>query len=426
MDTIVAPATARGKAGVAVIRVSGPNAWSVCRSIAGSVPEPRHARLMMLRDTSGDVLDHALVLTFEEGRSFTGEQSCEFQVHGSTAVVSAVLRACLSVEGVRTAEPGEFTRRAFIGGRMNLAEVEGLADLIEAETEIQRRQAMRVFDGSASKMVEKWRSKLLQALALIEASLDFADEDLPDALTGDVEREIESVLRDLRKQLSGKGAAESIRDGFEVAIVGRVNTGKSTLLNVLAGREAAITSERAGTTRDVIEVRMDIGGLPVTLIDTAGLRDTDDEVERIGIDRGVKRAGAADLRIFLRADPDEVIEGAKPDDVIRLSKADLWKLPGISSKTGFGLNELIAEVEHKLSSRASRSVVFSRERHFDKLFRAAQYLELALERLADTRLSWEFASEDVRGAIRCLDGIMGRIDVEDVLGQIFSTFCIGK
>jgi len=426
MDTIVALATAQGRAGVAVVRASGDRAWEVCESIAGVIPEPRRARLVKLRDAAGDVIDHALVLVFDQGHSFTGEKVCEFQIHGSVAGTKAVLRACLDVPGVRAAEPGEFTKRAFLSGQMDLAEVEGLADLIEAETEAQRKQAFRVFGGEATKAIDGWRESLVQAMAMLEAALDFADEEIPDDLSAFVLAPLDQVLGEIRGQISGRRASEAVRDGFEVAIIGRVNAGKSTLLNALAGREAAITSERAGTTRDVIEVRMDIGGLPVTLIDTAGLRDAEDEIEQIGISRGRQRAAAADMRIFLRAEPDEEPEGTQTGDIVLLSKADLWGQDGISARTGAGIGALLEEIERRLREMTKGSSIFSRERHFDKLERAARDLDESRAYVLRGVSFWELASEHLRSAVSSLDGIVGRVDVEDVLGRIFSSFCIGK
>jgi tRNA modification GTPase len=426
MDTIVALATARGRAGVAIIRVSGDRAWEVCRALAGAVPMVRRAQLAVLRDSVGERIDEGLVLVFDEGASFTGEKVCEFQVHGSSAVVAAMLRACLAVDEVRAAEPGEFTRRAFLAGRMDLTEVEALADLIDADTEGQRRQAMRVLDGTAGKLVDRWREDLLQSLAMLEAAMDFADEELPDDLIWIVLEPLERVVGSIQKQISGRGASEAVRDGFDVAIVGRVNAGKSSLLNALAGRDAAITSERAGTTRDVIEVRMEIGGLPVTLIDTAGLRDANDEIERIGIERGVARARDADLRIYLKASPDEDVDPLFSRDIVVLSKSDLWGLAGISAKSGEGLSWLLAEIEGRLTDRTRGSSVFMRARHFDKLERASGNLESAAARLKSGVCAWEIVSEDLRQALRNLDGIVGRVDVEEVLGRIFSSFCIGK
>lgn len=426
MDTIVALATASGRAGVAIVRVSGPLAWDVCQKLTGQNPAPRVARLCRLRGGDGALIDDALVLLFEKGGSFTGDRVAEFQIHGSPAVSHALLKEILATPGVRSAEAGEFTRRAFEAGVLDLAEVEGLADLLSAETESQRRLAQRVLDGTVSSLLDGWRSGLIQALAMIEASLDFSDEEIPEDLVDYIRMPLESVQESLGQELSGRRASEQIRDGFEVAIVGNVNVGKSTLLNALAGREAAITSEWAGTTRDVIEVRMDIGGLSVTLIDTAGTRDTVDNIEKLGIDRGQERARKADLRIYLKADPDEEPKTQDAQDIVILSKSDLWNLPGISGKTGQGLAALIRQIEDRLKERSSGSSVFSRERHFSKIANAQRHLIVASKGLAAGDESWELIAEEVRLAIRALDGIVGRVDADDVLGEIFSAFCIGK
>lgn len=426
MDTIAALATASGRAGVAIVRVSGPRAWDVCQTLVGRQPEPRRAALCRLRDDAGELIDEALVLLFDQGNSFTGERVAEFQVHGSPAVVRALLNAVITQPGVRLAEAGEFTRRAFEAGVLNLAEVEGLADLLTAETEAQRRLAQRVLDGTIGRFLERLRQDLLQSLAMIEAALDFADEELPDDLAQHIEAPLLRVMARLQQELAGRRASEQIRDGFEVAIVGSVNVGKSTLLNALAGREAAITSEWAGTTRDVIEVRMEIGGLSVTLIDTAGIRDTEDQIERLGIDRGQRRAEAADLRIYLKADPADPVVVQDSEDIVLLSKADLWQEPGISGQTGQGIPALIDAIEARLKMRASNSSVFSRLRHFSKLQVAVSHLEAALKGLQQRDAGWELIAEEIRLAIRGLDGIIGRVDVEDVLAEIFSAFCIGK
>lgn len=426
METIVALATARGQAGVAVVRVSGPRAWDVCKRLTGRTLLPRRASLCKLRGADNDLIDEALVLLFEAGQSFTGERIAEFQVHGSAAVISALLREILSMPGLRTAEAGEFTRRAFQAGVLDLAEVEGLSDLLRAETEAQRKQAQKILSGSVRQKLDDWREDLVQALSMVEACMDFADEDIPDNLIDHVLQPLDRIIAGIGIELAGRRAAESLRDGFEVAIVGKVNAGKSTLLNALAGREAAITSEWAGTTRDVIEVRMDIGGLSVTLIDTAGLRETDDAVEKIGIARGRDRAAAADLRVYLLTTPDEPVTPQSDDDLILLSKCDVWGLPGVSGKTGEGVSALVSRIESLLSQRVGGSSLFSHARHFDKLTRAMACLSRAHDALNDGLVGWELVSEDIRLAMRALDGIVGRIDVEDVLGRIFATFCIGK
>jgi len=424
MDTIFALASARGRAGVAVIRISGPLAWDVVRDLSGGAPEPRVASLRVLRD-GAEVLDQALVLCFAQGASFTGEQVAELHLHGSTATVAAVLRVLGDRVGLRMAEAGEFTRRALENGCLDLAQVEGLSDLIEAETEAQRKQAMRVLSGAVGARAEGWRRQLIRAAALIEATIDFADEDVPVDVTPEVTALLDAVTEDLRAEAEGAKVSERIRDGFEVAIVGLPNAGKSTLLNALAGREAAITSEHAGTTRDVIEVRMDLAGLPVTILDTAGLRATEDAVEAIGVERAFARARGADLRVFLMAE-DGLPEGLEPlpEDIVLRGKAD--EGGGVSGKTGAGVADLIARITGILETRAAGAAVVTRERHRLAILRAVTALESARGEVLNGADTAELAAEDMRHAIRALDSLVGRVDVEHLLGEIFASFCIGK
>ncbi len=423
MDTIFALASAPGKAGVAVIRISGPQAVAAGTRLAGSLPPPRGTALRVLRD-GGAVLDQALVLHFAEKASFTGEAVVELHLHGSVAVTSAVLRALAAMPCLRMADPGEFTRRALENGRLDLAQVEGLADLIDAETEQQRKQALRVLSGEVGALADGWRRDLIRAAALIEATIDFADEDVPVDVTPEVTALLTGVLNDLHDQIAGASAAERVRNGFEVAIVGAPNVGKSTLLNALAGREAAITSEIAGTTRDVIEVRMDIGGLAVTLLDTAGLRDTDDPVERIGVARARDRANAADLRVFL-LDGNAPDLDVQPDDIILQAKADLRvdRQGAVSGLTGEGIDLLLSEVAQRLSKRAAGAGIATRERHLAALQRSVMTLDSALRLVAGNA---DLAADDIRTATRALDQLVGRVDVEDLLDHIFASFCIGK
>lgn len=431
MDTIFALATARGRAGVAVVRVSGPQAFEAVRRLAGRVPEMRCATVMDLRDADGSALDSALVLAFPEGGSFTGEPTVEFQLHGAMTTVAAVLRALSGVEGFRPAEAGEFTRRALANGRMDLAQVEGLADLLESETEAQRRQALRILSGAVGERAGRWRRDLIRAAALLSATIDFADEDVPVDVTPEVLDLGGGVLSELEREIAGHGAAERIRGGFEVAILGAPNAGKSTLLNALAGREAAITSEHAGTTRDVIEVRMEIGGLAVTLLDTAGLREADDPVERIGIDRALERAKAADLRLFLMTGDDGLVVQKQPGDIEVIGKADLLQEREagrlhISGTTGEGLGELVERVRLALTDRVSGAGIVVRERHRVAATKAAAALEAALAEVALGSDRVEFAADELRSAVLALDSLIGRVDVEDLLDEIFSSFCIGK
>lgn len=427
MDTIFALASARGKAGVAVVRLSGPMAHEAVAEFC-ALPQLRQAALRRLI-WQGEMLDEALVLLFAAGASFTGETSAELQLHGSTAVVARVLQALSSVEGLRLAEAGEFTRRALENGKLDLAQIEGLADLIDAETEAQRKQALRVLSGVLGQRVEAWRVDLVRAAALIEATIDFADEDVPVDVTPEVQALITGLLAQLRAELDGARAAERIRDGFEVAIVGAPNAGKSTLLNAMAGRDAAITSEIAGTTRDVIEVRMDIAGLSVTLLDTAGLRDSDDAVEQIGVARGLERAKLADLRIFLQAARDEVlILHPLEDDLVVLGKADIRNddVLAVSGKTGAGVDWLIGEIARRLSDRAASAGLLIRERQRIAMQSAVAGLESARARIAQAQSLPELIAADLRVSMRSLEAMMGRIDVENLLDEIFSSFCIGK
>lgn len=426
MDTIFALASAQGKAGVAVVRISGAQAHAAGTALAGALPTQGRG-LRSLRDDQGGLIDQALVLTFDQGRSFTGEPVVELHLHGSAAIVKEVLRVLGTLPGLRMAEPGEFTRRALENGRLDLAQVEGLADLIDAETEAQRKQAVRVLTGAMGAKTDGWRHDLIRAAALIEATIDFADEDVPVDVTPEVVGLLTGVAADLREQAGGATIAERIRDGFEVAIVGAPNVGKSTLLNRLAGRDAALTSEYAGTTRDVIEVRMDLAGLPVTILDTAGVRETSDVVEGMGIARALSRAADADIRIFLVDGDGSLPMARRADDLVLWAKSDIAHsdLPGISGLTGDGVDALIDHLQQVLGGRAASVGVAVRERHRAAMMRAADALSLALNGLQQNTAS-DLVAEDIRTAMRAVDSLVGRIDVEDLLGEIFASFCIGK
>ncbi len=429
MDTIFAPATARGRSGLAVIRISGSQSHAAAQALCATLPPLRVAGLRRLV-WEGEVLDEALVLIFAAGASFTGEDVAELQVHGGPAVVSAVLRALAQQPGLRMAEAGEFTRRALDNGVLDLTQVEGLADLIDAETEAQRRQALRVLSGAIGERVAGWRARLVRAAALVEATIDFVDEDVPVDVRPEVLGLIDSLLHDLRIEAEGVAASERIRDGFEVAIVGAPNAGKSTLLNRLAGREAAITSEIAGTTRDVIEVRMDVGGLPVTFLDTAGLRETDDQVERIGIERAVSRAMEADLRVFLLSGRDDLLIQPLAGDLLVEGKADLREpahaTMAVSGTTGEGIAELLARIGDILQLRVASASVLVRERHRTAVLQGIESLEEARRQMLRADFGAEMAADALRRALGALDVLVGRVGVEDLLGEIFSSFCIGK
>jgi tRNA modification GTPase len=430
MDTIFALATARGKAGVAVFRVSGPKAFAVAEALTGPLPAPRVAALRRVI-WQGAVIDEGLVMCFAEGQSFTGEPVVEFQLHGSPAVAAAMLRILSGFEAVRMAEAGEFTRRALINGRMDLAQVEGLADLIEAETEAQRRQAERVMSGAVARRSADWRKALVRAAALVEATIDFVDEDVPVDVAPEVGSLLAGLMNELGAEIAGTRIAERVRDGFEVAIIGAPNVGKSTLLNALAGRAAALTSDIAGTTRDVIEVRMDLDGLPVTLLDTAGLRKTTDRLEAMGMDLAMARAGAADLRVFLLRHPEETFPvEVQPGDLVVLGKADVQVSPpgmaAVSGRTGAGLDALVAAIAAELSERALGIGTMVRARHREAMDTALLAIARANGRLAVIREEAEFVAADLWVAIRSLDMLIGKLDVENLLDEIFSSFCIGK
>lgn len=427
METIYAQATAVGRAGVCVVRISGTRAFEIAEQVAGSLPSPRQADLRAVRDKQGERIDTALVIAFPAPNSFTGEDVVEIHLHGSIAVVRSLFGVLSEFDGARLAEPGEFTRRALENERLDLAQVEGLADLIDAETEAQRKQALRVLSGHLGDLVEGWRASLIRAAALLEATIDFADEDVPVDVTPEVEGLLSAVRDELQNEINGSHVAERIRTGFEVAILGAPNAGKSTLLNTLAGREAAITSDIAGTTRDVIEVRMDLGGLPVTLLDTAGLRDSTDEIEVIGIDRAIARAECADLRVFLSDGYDDLKMKPISGDISVFAKADLRSdRTGISGLTGQGVDDLVTQIRERLMVRANSAGIATHARHRDVMTEALGGLleaGLVLDAGPD---QYELAAEELRHVIRALEGLIGRVDVESLLDEIFSSFCLGK
>jgi tRNA modification GTPase len=433
MDTIFALATARAKSGVAVIRISGPAAHVTAQAIAGPLPVAGR-RLARLRDAAGGMIDEALVLSFAPGQSFTGEAVVELQCHGGMAVIQAV-EARLAELGLRPAGPGEFTRRAFENGRLDLAQVEALADLIEAETEAQRRAAMQQMTGRLRVLADRLRAGLVRAAALVAATIDFADEDVPTDVMPEVVGLIDDALPLLRREVGGFGAAERLRQGFEVVILGPPNAGKSTLLNMIAGRDAAITSAVPGTTRDMIEVRVDLGGLPVTFVDTAGLRVATDEIEQIGVARAVERARAADLRLVL-LDGSAAVPFLEEDgvtaDIFRRTKADTLPpgtLPsgtGISALTGQGVDDLLSEIRQRLENRVVGAGAINRTRHLAAVQVAIGALESARDEVLSGPGRTEFAAEELRRATEALDSLIGRVDVETLLDEVFASFCIGK
>jgi len=438
-DTIFALATPPGRSGVAVIRVSGEQAGSMLdAATVGRRPNPRQAVLRTIVDEAGCILDRGLALWFPAPASFTGEDCAEFQIHGGPAVISGVVDRLVELGG-RPAEAGEFTRRAFEHGRMDLTEAEGLADLIDAETPAQRQQALAQMNGVLRDLYEGWRSELIAVLAMIEGEIDFPDEDdVPDALALAAGEALEGLIAALSMHLDDDRRGERIRKGFSIAIIGPPNTGKSSLLNAIAGRDAAIVTDIPGTTRDIVEVAMVLGGFAVTLADTAGLRDTQDVVESEGVKRALTRANSADLVLGVLDGAAEWNQEMTPvlskSDIVVLSKSDLPRrltppdsFSGgyhISAKTGEGIEALIALLTDEVSDRLRNSELpaLTRARHRRKVGLALEALRRARAQLGNA----ELAGEDVRLAVRSLEELTGRIDVEEVLGEIFSRFCIGK
>ena len=427
MDTIFALASAPGKAGISIVRLSGPLAINVAEKLTKSKLKEKQPNLRVIYDSDNHFIDQALILIFSKPYSFTGENVVEFHLHGSSAVVSSVIKLLGNFKGLRSAEAGEFTRCALDNGKLDLAQVEGLADLIEAETDAQHKQAARIFNGALGEKTKEWRAKLVKAGALLVATLDFADEEVPEEVTPEVEKLINMVLSDLDKEIIGVQTAERIRSGFEVAIVGAPNLGKSTLLNYLVGRDAAITSNVSGTTRDIIEVKLDLRGLPVTILDTAGIRKSDDKVEEIGISRALERSSLSDLRIVLTEDGEYPVGLKKRDtDIICIAKDDQGNRGGVSGKTGAGIDRLKNNIWDILNDKAQYVGIATRERHKSSMVNAKKFLGNAVVSLRDGPEYYDITAEEIRAATSALDSLIGRIGVEDVLDEVFSSFCLGK
>jgi len=442
--TIFALSSAPGRAGVAVLRISGPEAGAALRAVAGDLPAARRAVLRTLTDPAQrEPIDRGLVLWFPGPNSFTGEDLAELHVHGGRAVIQGITDALLSQPGLRPAEAGEFTRRAFDAGKLDLTEVEGLADLIDAETRAQARQALRQMEGALGRRVADWRDRLLRARAHMEAEIDFADEELPEGLGAEVRAEVGRLAREIEATLRDAGRGERLRDGLSVAIVGAPNAGKSSLLNAVAARDAAIVAETAGTTRDVVEVQLDLGGYPVTLADTAGLRALDpaeaDPVETEGIRRARAKAGQADLRLAVfdatRGVDPATAELVDRDTLIAWNKLDLsgagapagvagQPVYPVSARTSAGLPELLDRLRNEVTQRfgvTGAAPAITRARHRSALADAAEALQRAGRSDAP-----ELAAEDLRHATYALGRVTGQVDVEDLLDVIFRDFCIGK
>ena len=454
-STIFALSSGRPPAAIAVVRLSGPNARVALEKLAGRLPEPRKAALVRVRDPeSGEVIDEALALWFPAPHSETGEDVAELQLHGGLAVVAGVLDALGKIEGCRLAEPGEFTRRAFENGRLDLTAVEGLADLIGAETPAQRHQAFRQLKGLIGDRAEAWRRRLIEALALVEARIDFSDEaDVPEDLISPAVHAAQQLCSEIAAALAGGGRGERLREGLVVAIAGPPNAGKSTLLNRLARREAAIVSPYAGTTRDIIEVHLDLDGYPVTLLDTAGIRESAEPVEQEGVRRARERAEGADLVLW-------VTDGSAADRMVFpersfadasrvwlvVNKVDLAELPrtgtallskykseyefiySISALTGRGMDQLtdgLAGFAKEYFSRVEAEIV-TRARHRHLFEETVAAIDRALAEAAKPGEHEELIAEELRSAATSLGRLTGRVDVEDILDVIFRDFCIGK
>ena len=442
--TIYALSSGPGVSGIAVIRVSGKNTVEVIKKITLSkLPPPRVATLVKFNKNGGkELIDEGVIIWFPAPNSYTGEDLAEFHVHGSRAVVNAMHLAISKIKNCRLAEPGEFTKRAFQNGRINLLKAESIADLISSETEIQRKQAIKIMSGKSAYKFNSWREKLLKILSHVEAKIDFPEEDLPKKLFNEVQKVSGTILKEIKKTLNDEKVGERIREGFKIAIVGPPNSGKSSLLNYFSKRDVAIVSEIAGTTRDVIETHLNLDGYPVILSDTAGIRHSKNEIERKGIKIALSRADDADLRIV-------IISAKKPyfthvlksllnnDAILVINKTDLisknisssfkkYDHVFISIKKEKNLNALIKKVKRKLKNKFTtrEDILITRERHRQNLINCVHHLE----KFQKKRLSQDFdkAAEDLRLATRHLGMIVGKVDVEELLGSIFNDFCIGK
>ena len=443
IDTIFAPATAPGRAGVAVIRISGPKAADALAALCPDQPRPtpRMAHLRALyHPASGALIDHALVLYFAAPASFTGENVVELHIHGGRAILQALTQALTALPGLRLAEAGEFTKQAFLNGKMDLTAAEGIADLIDAETEAQRKQALRMVAGELEQAYERYRTRLIRSLALVEAYIDFPDEDIPDHVLDELQEEVGTLREELQAALADDHRGERIADGVHVVILGAPNAGKSTLMNYLAKRDVSIVSTTAGTTRDVVEVHLDINGYPVIIADTAGLRDSEDEIELEGIRRARARTQTADLKLAVfdaTAYPDldqQTRDSIDHNTLIILNKTDQLSvaLPdtieghtplAISLKTGDGLDAFMVQLEEKISGLlfSANQPIITRARHRVAMENCVAHLQ----RFANGG-PIELMAEELRIAAHALGSITGRVDVEEVLGEIFRSFCIGK
>ena len=441
--TIYALSSGPGLSGVAVIRISGEITKEVLQSIImGSFPKPRVASLRkIINFKSKELIDECIVLWFPGPNSYTGEDMVEIHAHGSRAVIQSILDNLSKIKGCKIAEPGEFTKRAFYNEKINLIKAESIGDLIAAETEIQRKQALKIMSGKSSDKFDSWRETLLKILSNLEAKIDFPDEDLPSNILNNIKKDSEKVKAEIKKILNDSKVGERIREGFKIAIVGPTNAGKSSLLNYFSKREVAIVSEIAGTTRDIIEVHLNIDGFPVVMSDTAGIRDSKDEIEKKGIKLALKRAEDADLNILV-FEPKSVDFTSFLSDlnveksIFVINKSDLgkkkskdldkYKPISISIKDEINIDELIDRIKKNLTNKfiSVEDTLISRERHRQHLEQCILHLDDFSKKEKDN--DFDKAAEDIRLATRHLGMLVGKVDVEEILGSIFNDFCIGK
>ena len=442
--TIYALSSGPGISGIAVIRVSGKNTAEVIKKLTGSkLPPPRVATLKKFnKNGKKELIDEGVILWFPGPNSYTGEDLAEFHVHGSRAVIKAMHSAISKINNCRLAEPGEFTKRAFQNGRINLLKAESIADLISAETEIQRKQALKIMSGKSSDQFNLWREQLLKILSHVEAKIDFPDENLPKNIINAIRKTSNNILIEIKKTLNDQKVGERIREGFRIAIVGPTNSGKSSLLNYLSKRDVAIVSEIAGTTRDVIETHLNLDGYPVVVSDTAGIRDSKNEIEKMGIKIALNRAEDADLKLVIVSAKNVNFTGVlkgllTKNAVLVVNKSDLMKGKFnrkfkkyehvlISIKKDSNLNKLISKIKNKLKNKftTAEDILITRERHRQNLINCVHHLE-KFEKKKSAQ-DFDKAAEDLRLATRHLGMIVGKVDVEELLGSIFNDFCIGK
>ena len=442
--TIYALSTGPGVSGIAVIRVSGEDTVEVVKKITGTkLPPPRTATLTKFnKNGAKELIDEGVIIWFPAPNSYTGEDLAEFHVHGSRAVINAMHSFISKIKNCRLAEPGEFTKKAFQNGKINLLKAESIADLISSETEIQRKQALKVMSGKTSDKFNSWREKLLKILSHIEAKIDFPEENLPKNIISEIQKTSYGVLTEIKKTLNDQKVGERIREGFKIAIVGPTNAGKSSLLNYLSKRDVAIVSEIAGTTRDVIETHLNLDGYPVVVSDTAGIRNSKNEIEKKGIKIALNRAEDADLKLVIisakNVDFSKVLKGLLiKNAILVVNKSDLvkgklnkkfkkYEHVSISIRKDLNLDKLISKIKSKLKNQftTSENILITRERHRQNLKNCVQHLEKFQKKKSEQ--NFDKAAEDLRLATRNLGMIVGKVDVEELLGSIFNDFCIGK